>query len=479
MRTLDARTVAQLRIGATAWALAAGTIWLLLRGADQPWWALLSGAVGFMAVRQPYSVALLAIPVAVMGPEWPLARLVALTMIATVAFVLLLRPRELRFGRGHVFAAVLVAALLAAVMWPQLIPVPLRHFDLITLVFGVVVFAVFATSRVPAHAVAATVALAGAGAAALVLTAANLGWSELARWEGGRLTGLAHNPNGLALLVTLPLIAALGLAWYRRQPWWALAAVPCAALIVLTASRGATVAAFCGLAFLVVAGRRWWWQAAGLPAAALVALGFCQLVYVSDPPPKPAVVTAIQSAAPSAAPASAAPVSAPSAAPTLPHPVTAQWQLGGPRAAKDLEFNNGVRYRAALLAVKTAVRYPLRGIGYAAFPHYAQALPGFGIYIGTHNEYLRMAAEAGIAAPLALVLLLWLGLWHGLQRRDDGNAGPVLRALVAGYAVAMLFFTPLSNVSMSIAFWAALGTLVAAAPGRTARHESDAAAAYK
>ena len=97
----------------------------------------------------------------------------------------------------------------------------------------------------------------------------------------------------------------------------------------------------------------------------------------------------------------------------------------GGRTTTDLSLSNGLRKRVAEFAVRVIIEHPLRGIGLSTFPGYAQRSPNLGVYLATHDEYLRLAAEAGVITLIVFVVLLWLGL----GRRQAGDLA-LLRAVV-------------------------------------------------
>jgi O-antigen ligase len=131
----------------------------------------------------------------------------------------------------------------------------------------------------------------------------------------------------------------------------------------------------------------------------------------------------------------------------------------GDRKATEMSANNHVRGHVAEIAVRVIAEHPLRGIGYWMFPAYAERSPDFGEYLTTHNDYLRLGAEAGVPALAVLLLLLWLGARH---RRTADLA--VLRAVVVGYGAALVFANPLANLVVSAPFWITLGCLLARVP---------------
>jgi O-antigen ligase len=415
------------RGGTTTGALAA----LLRRAAARPssLLPLTAPVVAFLLVNRSWpaivavsviGLALLAVcgPVAVLGLI-PVSLLggalrsttVTLGAIAVVTLVVAVqlvagtrRPRP-----AHLWVTLLGLLVLLAYVLPAggVAPSPDRFSDLICVLAGLGLVAAVAASPPPPHVMARVTAVAGAVAAGWVLVTGD--------HPDGRLDGLGLNPNFLGALFALPLVAAVGLARRQRRPAWLVLAGVCLAGMVATQSRGALAAGAVGVALVLIQGRRRGIQVAIVAAA--IALG---TVF-------PGAIDAAEHAA-----------------------------VGGRRAA-ELSQNSSIREHVAWFAAKVAAEHPLRGIGYGIFPSYAENSSGLGIYIATHNDYLRLAAEAGIPALMVFLILIWLGM----KSPASGEAA-VPRAMVAAYAVGLLFANQLSNLVVSTPFWLALGCLLAA-----------------
>ncbi|MFI9650064.1 O-antigen ligase family protein [Streptomyces sp. NPDC052040] len=233
-------------------------------------------------------------------------------------------------------------------------------------------------------------------------------------YASDRLTGLGLNPNYVGAALALPLVAAVGLARFDRSWAWLLPAAVCGCAVLETRSRGTFVMVAAGLACVLLARR---------PLRHKVLIGLALL----------AVTVALPGTLDSV-----------------------EGNLTGSRSSTELSANTEVRKRAALLAVRVALDHPLRGIGYAMFPEYARSSSGLGIYINTHNDFLRLAAECGLVALLLLVALLWLGLG---RRPAAGHL--VLQALGVAYAAGLLFANALTDLVISTPFWISLGCLLA------------------
>jgi O-antigen ligase len=231
----------------------------------------------------------------------------------------------------------------------------------------------------------------------------------------GRLEGLGLNPNFLGALLVLPLVAAAGLVRPRHRLIWLLPAAVCLAGMLATQSRGAFVAGVVGVAIVWLHGRRRGLQVLAVSAVTTLAVIFPRAIDAAE-----------------------------------------RLVVGG-RQAAELSRDSAVREHAARFAARVAAGHPLRGIGYGLFPSYAENSPDLGIYIATHNDYLRLAAEAGLPVLCAFLALAWLGM-----RRPVSGDLAISRAMVAAYVVGLFFANELANLLVSMAFWLSLGCLLAA-----------------
>jgi O-antigen ligase len=373
------------------------------------------GALGLF-VPSPWLAAALA-PVWLFAPASAEAFTVARGATWALAIAVLLRvvSGALPVRRTIVWPALFGAALTISLFYPTVAgstPIATGH-DLLGILAGLVVAAAVMSAPPDLAVMARTIAVAGAAMA--IATLAGGAFAE------GRLIGAGMNANSLGGVLAMPCIAAVGLAWYARQPLWFLVAAPSAVALVQAQSRGALVAIAVGIGYLVLGHRPWGQRALIAAAAVLMAVVF--------------------------------------GGPLM------ELLIGG-RSSTELEANNVFREQALRLALQVAAEHPLRGIGYGMFPPYAAASPQVGIFINTHNEYARFACEAGIPAALLFVVLLVLAL-RGRRGYDEA----VLRSVVVVYAATLLFGNFVSIMPVSVPFWLALGCLLArsgeppAAPG--------------
>jgi O-antigen ligase len=398
--------------------------WLLLRHG-----VLVIAAVAFLALivlalrRTDIAVLALAgvMPLAVRVAHGQTAVLVATLMVmlgAALRMATDMTPLRVR----HVAVLPLFAALLVSFAYPgvPLVTQTSRFADLAGLLSGLALLA--ASTAVPPRAkhLARMTVLVGASIAIYLLIRGD--------YADNRIEGLGLNPNYVGLLSALPLVAGVGLAWRHRAPAWLVPAAPCLAVVVASESRGAFLAVAVGVSMILMSGRskrvRILISVGALLAALLV----------------PGSLGVVEDAG-----------------------------VAG-RAAAELNYNTVVREHAARLALDVVAAHPVRGIGYDMFAPYAAMAPQLGVYMNTHDDYLRLAAEAGLPALAMFLAVLW---WAAKDHRTDDLA--VLRAVVLTYATGLLFANTLSNVAVTAPFWAALGCLLAhaSAPARLGHTRSS------
>lgn len=405
--------VARGSVVALAWLTIPALTYLVLRHQTVFTAIGFAAVVPVLAVARPRALTLVLVPMCLFATELPHGREAAVGAVgALVAGTLLqLSSGGAVLRRAHLWMVLLAAALLVSLAYP-LIPLPSQLSpldDLVGLLAGLAVLAATAAVRPHPRDVARCVVLCGTVASLYVL------------YRGGyandRLVGLSLNTNYLGALLAVPVATAVGLAWHTRRLRWLAWAVPSLGALLATQSRGALVAFAVGAA-AVFGTRRGNPRIPFVIGAAAAAVLLVGGVFSGG---------GIMGALPF-----------------------------GDRSAAELQFNNGVRQAANRFAVEVAVAHPVRGIGYGMFAPYASGSPGLGIFMNTHNDYLRLAAEAGVAT-LALFLAL---LWRGLTGRRSGELA-ALRAGVAAYAAGLLFANTLSNLTVSVVFWVALGCLLA------------------
>jgi hypothetical protein len=394
----------------------------LLRYERQTLLAMAAATLMLLTVRRPATAALLLIPAGLLGAAFtnPFAVLEPVVVVTlVVAFQIVAGALPIR--STHLWVGLLASLLLISFVFPSVVSAPpaARLPDLSWMLAGLGLLAVTIASPPHPQRLARVTALAGALAAAYVWAAGD--------YANGRLEGLSFNPNYLGILLALPFVAAVGLGHRTRNLAWLAPAAVCFVAIAETQSRGAFLASAVGISVVLVQGRPLRHQA----LIVLAAVGIATTL--------PSSLDVVEN-------------------------ITAE-----KRPSSELSYNSAVRGHVAEFAARVAIEHPLRGIGFGMFPSYAAESPRFGVYMATHNDYLRLAAEAGAAALAAFLALLWLGT-RGRRSQDLA----VLRAIVVSYMVGLLFANSLANLVASTPFWLSLGCLLAATPSRVGGHGDDA-----
>ncbi|MFI7210098.1 O-antigen ligase family protein [Micromonospora maritima] len=247
----------------------------------------------------------------------------------------------------------------------------------------------------------------------------------------GRLEGLGLNSNYLAAVLAPTVGVGIGLARQSRRPYWLVPAAVCLFAVQQTQSRGGMLAAVAGIGVALLAARP---TGQRLVGAALVA-GAGGLAYAYR---------------------------------------GLLWALVfGSRPADQLGDSSG-RTEVARAALDAILQHPFTGIGYRMFPYYALGHPEVGRYLYTHDDYLGLAAEAGLPAALIFLTLVVGGLTAA-----GGLRLTAVRAGVAAGAVNLVFANILVCPVAIVGFWIGLGCLLAHGrhrrlrPGRPSRAPSS------
>lgn len=305
-------------------------------------------------------------------------------------------------------AAALAALLAVSWLFPAggLVPGHPALLDMTQVTAGLAILSVCAAAPPPAKHLPATIVASGTAVAVAALLAGEI--------HAGRLQGFGLNPNYLGGLLALPTVVSFALAGLRRAPLWALPGAVTLAALIATQSRAALLGVLAGVV------------AAALPRGPRRGRPFLS------------------------------PIVAVLAIPVVIASVTLD-AGGGARDAAELRRNNEARAQSAVLAVRLAAEHPLRGVGYGTFSGQAARSPEPGVHINTHNDYLRLAAEAGVVPALLLALLV-----RRAVRRAGNTHERVLTGVVTSFAVMLLFGNLLSNLAVSAPFWVCLGALLGA-----------------
>lgn len=373
------------------------------------------GLAGLSLSRPSAAVLLLVAGVPLMtcasGGGKPTLLAIAIPVVAVAGHML---TGDVPVRARYLPAFFLMGTLLLSFAFPavRLLTQDSRLTDLTGLLAGLA-FLVAATAVPPSpYRLAQTVCCVGAVLSAALLISGH--------YADHRLEGFGMNPNYVGVLGALPFVSGVGLACTRRAPLWLLAAAPCGAVLVATKSRGSILAAAVGVICILMSGK------SARSRILVAAAAFTGVLLV------PGSLAAVESVG------------------------------AGGRTASELSFNNAIREQAADVAVKVALAHPLRGIGYDMFAPYAAQSPDLGIYINTHDDFLRLACETGLPSLAILIAVLWkVCRWNGPADFQ------VLRACVVTYATCLLFANTLSSLAITTPFWGALGCMLAHVPDRT------------
>jgi O-antigen ligase len=237
-----------------------------------------------------------------------------------------------------------------------------------------------------------------------------------------RLEGFGLNPNFLGHALALGCIALVALYLPSASVLFLVPAAGAALAVAATGSRGAVVALAAGVCYLLIGhGKR---VLAVVLALVLVVAGF--LV--------PPISSRVENSA-----------------------------LFN-RSSTSIASNNKVRFEAALVAVRYSIQNPIFGIGYGQFTEMTPGESALRIRINTHNDYLRLAAEAGLLTLCVFIGLLVMALnFHsvtrGPRRPIDWEIRSTRAVLVVGL-VGICFANSLANLQVTGAFWISLGSLL-------------------
>lgn len=397
--------------------------------------ALATGAVvvivGFLALVPVIGLGSALVALAVIAPRRFAIVAVALVMLPLPATVFGIDPRIallllivfsggvdiLRRRSGVQLPLLLTTGLLASILTVSFIttmdfPAELsRRHDLMQLVLSLVALLVMASLRLPIGALLRSVAVGGTATATIVLVRGEAS-------TAGRLADEALNPNYLGLLLAMSLVALVGMgSRFGQLPRTATDLLRFVSVgivgvaLVLTQSRAGVLAATLGIVALVSANLRPAFRASLVVAIVLAVL-------------------------------------------TVPGLTDAVTSGVGNRSSQELASNNSARLEAAELAIRYSWAHPFTGVGYGTFADRARADNSLGLYMNTHNDYLRLAAEGGLPALMAFLVLV----------QPLANASRQSKLLRAGFAVAvaylvgLLFANTLANPQVSISFWAVLSS---------------------
>jgi O-antigen ligase len=378
--------------------------------------ALVGVAVLPAALLRPDLLALGLVPLSAVGAKSGMAYTLSLAGVVLLTVGAVLAGRVGPYAGGQrtrlgwpalcVGALILLLVVSATTGQPGAPALSEVRSELTGVVAGLVL--VVAASAVPLcpAALARTLVLTGVAVAGYALLEGS--------YTSGRLGGVGLGTNYLGALLALPAAAAVGLARRGNGLVWFVPGTVCMAAVVQTHSRGGLLAAAAGVGIALLGERPLRVQLLGAATAAVVGAALATAV---DPLKDVAL---------------------------------------GDRTSTELSTNSAARADAIRLGIDVAVEHPLRGIGYGAFSDFAAGHPTLGIFMNTHNDYVRLAAESGVASLLLFVAVLVAGL----TAKGRGGLTPLRAAVTAG-AVNLVFTNSMSNLVVSGGLWICLGCMLA------------------
>lgn len=232
--------------------------------------------------------------------------------------------------------------------------------------------------------------------------------TDVGALAAGRLATEAFNANTMGHIAGLALVATLGAFVSTGGVWWLVGAAPAALLLILSQSRGALLVVVIGVGIPWVFRRL---SAGRVVLAATTSAGlYLAWPFVSS------VIAALLSAR--------------------------------------VHQESDTRVDLLRIAGRAIVEHPVAGIGWRTFPDYSERLLGRGF--NTHNEYLRLAAEAGLPALAALALLLWWALRAPIGDRSDW----AMKSLLLAGLTSLAFANSMSSLAICTPIWFAVGALL-------------------
>lgn len=225
----------------------------------------------------------------------------------------------------------------------------------------------------------------------------------------GRLGALGLNPNYVGALLALGLVAVVAEITRHFRLVELTQALPLGLAVVATGSRGAYVGIVVGISVVIVYGLR------GRARLLMLTVGVAAAVAV--------IARSNQQA------------------------------LSFGRNPNELDVNNAVRLQAARLAAYFGLENPILGVGFGHFPSRALADGRLGIYMNTHNEYLRYGAELGLGGAA----LFASAIVKGLRRAAVKNSQ--VFAVLSTYGAVLMFGNFSTNPLVSFLPFALLAAL--------------------
>lgn len=229
----------------------------------------------------------------------------------------------------------------------------------------------------------------------------------------GRLASEDLNANSTGHIAAITLVTLAGLSLDSRKIWWLALGLPAAYVLLGSESRGALVIVAIGIVALLlnsISGQSRYFIA--IASAAIVAFSWDS-------------IQAGESVSISAG-----------------------------RSVESTSQSTEQRSILLHLAFRLILENPLTGIGYRAFPDYSTAV--FRTGFNTHNEFLRIAVEAGIPALIAILLV---PLWVVFSVPKTWPYRRTALAIIAASSMSFLVGNTASLLPLATPVWVVIGLL--------------------
>lgn len=291
--------------------------------------------------------------------------------------------------------------------------------------------------------------------------------------NGGRVYGLAKNPNVLASFLLIAVFAAIYLkgqlsGWKHKVAWAAILLIGTAA--VLTYSRGTLLALAVGFVVYVIWKRNW------KHAAQIVVIGASSLVlalYVVEPMTTYLDITSEGAPLPTEQGAADSDDGNNSNAQTDRFKETFEADTIGLSAS-------GGRLWILKKGFEVFGDYPIIGSGFATFGDSASLAYGSPIYgdyelrdgIYTDNQYIQVIAQTGVLGVIAFAVFVLSIFWHLLKRRNTPE-GVFTMLLFIGVMASCVVYNTWEDKSVTLYLYGLLGIVLSLRSTQSKTVEAD------
>ena len=306
-------------------------------------------------------------------------------------------------------------------------------------------------------------------------------WLFPAAWEyfsisptnGGRVYGLAKNPNVLASFLLIAVFAAIYLkgrlsGWKHKLAWAAILLIGTAA--VLTYSRGTLLALAVGFVVYVIWKRNW------KQTAQIICIGVASLVlalYVVEPAASYLDITS-----------EGAPVPVEPGVDGNDEGNKTNDQINRIETTFDADTIGLSASGGRLWILKKGFEvfgdYPIIGSGFATFGDSASLAYGSPIYgdyglrdgIYTDNQYIQVIAQTGVLGVIAFAVFVLSIFYHLLKRRNTPE-GMFTMLLFIGVMASCVVYNTWEDKSVTLYLYGLLGIVLSLRSAESKTEEAD------